>query len=157
MLGAARNLSVHQQQRMQRRERLAWIAGLVVAAVACAASLVLLSGPLPLALGLAALLGVAAISLNPRVGLYGLLFCAIVLEQWGIVGLDPVTARLPFYQTLAGSSGFPLPVSPVEMILLLTLAVILLPHVTRRAATFVPGPLFAPLVLFLAFVVAAID
>jgi hypothetical protein len=156
MVAATRDLSIYQQQKRQRRERLAGTTGLILCAVAFAASLVLPNGPLALALGLVALLFVVAISLNPRVGLYLLLFCAIFLEQWSIVGLDPLTAKLPFYQTLSGSSGFPLPVSPVEMVLLLTLAAVALPHVARRGGTFVRGPLFGPLLLFLAFVVASI-
>lgn len=156
MVGAAHNLSVHQQQRLQRRERLVWAVGLVVAAAACAAVLVLFPAPLPLALGVAAVLGAAAIVRNPRIGLYALLLSAIVLEQWGIAGLDPVTGRFPFYQTLAAASGFPLRISPVELILLLTLVLSLLPHATRRAGTFGRGPLFVPLLLFLVFVVVAI-
>jgi hypothetical protein len=119
-------------------------------------ALVLFTGPLPLALGLAALLLVVAIALRPRLGLYLLLFCAIFLEQWGITGLDPFSARFPFYQTLAGAYGIPIPVSPVEMLLLLTLVGLLLPHVARRGGIFVRGPLFGPLLLFLAFVLASI-
>ncbi len=129
---------------------------LILCALAFAVLLVLLTGPVPLAIGLGVLIGVTAIALRPRLGLYLLLFCALLLEQWGIVGLDPVTGRLPFYQTLAGTSSFPLPVSPLEMILLLTLAVVLLPLVARRGATFVRGQLFVPLMLFLAFVVLSI-
>ena len=156
MAVAARNLSVQQQQQRQRRERLAGTAVLIIAAVACGIAIVLLTGPLPLVLGLAALLAAIVISLRPRVGLYLLLFCALFLEQWGIVGLDPLTTKLPFYQTLAASAGLGIPVSPVEMLLLLTLAAIVLPHVARRGGTFVRGPLFVPLLLFLAFVVASV-
>lgn len=156
MVGATRQLSVPQQQERQRRERLAGAGGLIVGAVAFATALVLLTGPLPLALGFAVLIGVAAIALRPLIGLYLLLFSAIVLEQWGIAGLDPLTGRLPFYETLSGSSGLPLSVSPVEMVLLLTLAAVVLPRVASRSGTFVRGPLFVPLLLFLAFVVASI-
>lgn len=156
MIEATGNLSVQQQQKRQRRERLAGTAGLLVIALVCAIALVLFTGPLPLVLGLGALLLVVAISLRPRIGLYLLLFCALFLEQWGIVGLDPLTARLPFYNTLAGTYGFPLPISPVEMLLLLTLAGVLLPHVARRGAAFVRGALFVPMLLFLGFVVASI-
>ena len=156
MVGAAQNLSVHQQQRLQRRERLVWVGGLGVAAAACAAVLVLFPDPLPLALGVAGVLGAAAIALNPRIGLYVLLVSAILLEQWGIAGLDPVTGRFPFYQTLAAALGVPLRVSPVELLLLLTLGLMLPRQAARRAGTFVRGPLFVPLLLFLAGVVAAI-
>lgn len=156
MVDATRNLSVLQLQKRQRRERLVGTVGLLACAAACAIALVLYTGPLPLVIGLAALAGVAAIVHNPRVGLYLLFFGVIVLEQWGIVGIDPVTAQVPFYYTLAGSYGIPLPVSPLEMILLLTLVVVLAPHVARRGVAFVRGPLFAPLLLFLAFVVVSI-
>src|SRR5437762_2491765 len=137
MVDAAQNLSVYQQQKRQRRERLAGAAVLIACAVGFGVALAVLTGPLPLALGLAALVCVVAIALRPRIGLYLLLFCAIFLEQWAIAGLDPLTARLPFYQTLSGSSNFPLPVSPLEMLLLLTLTAVLLPHVARRGTTFV--------------------
>src|SRR5215210_2105608 len=126
MVAAARNLSVDQQQKRQHRERLADTAVLIVCAVACAVSLVLLTGPLPLAFGLVAFISAVAISLRPRIGLYLLLFCVIFLEQWGIAGLNPLTAQFPFYQTLAGAGILPIPLSPVEMILLLTLGAVVL-------------------------------
>jgi hypothetical protein len=161
MVAATRNLSVHEEQKRQRRERLVGTAALLLCAVVLAAALVLFTGPVPLALGLAALLGAVAIVRNPRTGLYLLLFCAIALEQWGILGLEPLTARLPFYQTLAGADVLPIPVSPLEMILLLTLAAMLWRSSSAARATgvetrFVRGALFAPLLLFLLFVVASI-
>ncbi|HET9493781.1 MAG TPA: O-antigen ligase family protein, partial [Chloroflexia bacterium] len=156
MVGAARDLSVYRQQKRQRRERLAGAVGLIAAAMAFATALVLLTGPLPLALGFAALLGVTVIAQNPRIGLYLLLFNAILLEQWGIVGLDPVTKWFPFYETLSGAYGAGVPVSPVEMVLLVTLAAVVLPRLIRRDGAFERGPLFLPLALFLAFVVGSI-
>ena len=98
MVDTAQNLSVPLLLKRQRRERLAGAVGLIAGAVACAVLLVLLTGPLPLVVALAAILCVAAILSNARVGLYLLFFCSLALEQWGIVGLDPVTGRLPFYQ-----------------------------------------------------------
>jgi hypothetical protein len=156
MIDAANNLSVHRQQDRQRRERLAWTAGLVLCALAWAAALALLTGPLPLAIVLGTLLFVGLILTRPRVGLYLLLFAAIFLEQWGIAGIDSLTALSPFYQTLAGAAGLPISVSPVEIVLLVTLVGVLLPLVSARGGTFARGPLFAPLLLFLAFVVASI-
>jgi hypothetical protein len=156
MLQAAQNLTVEQQVLKQRRERLIGAAALVACALAFAIALVLLTGPLPLVLGMGALLLVVAIAMKPRVGVYLLLFCALLFEQWGIVGLAPLTAIYPFYQTLASTIGFPVPVSPVELLLILTLAAVVLPHVARRGTAFVRGPLFMPLLLFLAFVVASI-
>lgn len=156
MVDVVRNLSVHQQLKRQRREQAVGAVGLIVSALVFGIALVLLTGPLPLVLGLAVLLFALSIALKPQVGLYVLLFCAIFLEQWGIVGLDPWTAQFPFYQTLAGSSDFPLPVSPVEIVLLFTLAVVLLPHIARRGVRFERGPLFVPLLLFLTFVLASI-
>jgi hypothetical protein len=156
MVGATHKLSVQQLQARQRRERIAGAGGLVVGAIAVAVALALLTGPLPLAVGFIALVVAVAIVLNPRIGLYLLLFCAVVLEQWGIVGLDPVTGRFPFYETLSGAYGVPLPVSPVEFVLLLTLAATEVPGLLRRDAEFVRGPLFVPLLVFLAVVVASI-
>ncbi|MEP6775967.1 MAG: O-antigen ligase family protein, partial [Chloroflexota bacterium] len=156
MVEAAQNLSVNRQQKRQRQERNVWTAVVVLCALAVAISLVLLTGPLPLALGLTALILVVAIFLRPRFGLYLLLFCSLFLEQWGIAGLDPVTARLPFYQTFSGTGGIPLPVSPLEVLLLVTFVAVALPQVARRGVVFVRGPLFTPLLLFLGFVVLSI-
>jgi O-Antigen ligase len=156
MVVATRNLSVHEEQTRQQREWLALTVGLIVGALVCAALLMLPNGSLALALGLGALLCVAVIWVDPRIGLYVLLFCVIFLEQWGIVGLDPLTARFPFYQTVAATTGFPLPLSPVEIMLLLTLTAVVLRRVARRERAFILGPLFLPLLLFLTFVVASV-
>jgi hypothetical protein len=155
MVAAVRKLSVVELARRQRRERVAGTVVILAGAAAFAAALVLFTGPLPLALGLAVLFGAAALLLHPRAGLYLLLFSAIFLEQWGIIGLEPVSAQFPFYETLSGAYGLPLPVSPVEMVLLVTIAGALLPHVAGRGERFVRGPLFLPLVLFMAFVAAS--
>ena len=66
---------------------------------------------------------------------------------------DVATSFLPDPR---GSGGLPISVSPVEMVLLLTLAAVVLPQVIRRGGTFVRGPLFAPLLLFITLVVASI-
>jgi hypothetical protein len=156
MVAATRDLSVDQLQRRQRRERLLGVAALIAAALGFSMALVLFGGPLPLVAVLGALGIAGAIVARPRFGLYLLLFCALFLEQWGIAGIDPVSARLPFYQTLAGAGVLPVPVSPVEMVLIVTLAAVALPMIARRGRQFVRGPLFAPLVLFLALVAASV-
>jgi hypothetical protein len=163
-------ISVYQQQQRQRRERLAGAAGLVACAVALGAALVMFADPLPLAVGVGVLACVGTILVRPRIGVYLLLFCALFLEQWGIVGLDPVSARFPFYRTLSGTGTLAVPVSPVEMLLLLTLASLVMRVLFQGRATmreqiadlqarggiFVRGPLFAPVLLFLVFVVASL-
>jgi hypothetical protein len=156
MVGAAQNLSVLQMQKRQRRERIMGATGLLICAAACAIALVLVTGPLPLAIGLVGLVVAVGIFRKPVVGLYLLFFCSIFLEQWGIVGLNPVTANVPFYYTLSGAYGIPIPVSPLEMILVVTLVAMMVPYVARRGVQFVRGQLFAPLVLFLAFVIGSI-
>src|SRR6476661_1785831 len=156
MVQAVQNLSVNQQQKRQRQERFIWTALLIGCALAFAFALAFVTGPLPIAAGLVALLLIVAIAVRPRTGLYLLLFCSLFLEQWGIVGLDPVTARLPFYQTFSGTGGIPLPVSPLEVLLIVTLAAVAFPHVARRGGVFVRGPLFTPILLFLSFVVLSI-
>jgi hypothetical protein len=156
MVAATRNSSVSELMKKQRRERIAGTVIITAGTAALAAALVLLTGPLPLAIGFALLVGAAAIMLHPRAGLYLLLFSAIFLEQWGIVGLDPVTAQFPFYETLSGAYGVPLPVSPVEMVLLVTLAGALLPYAAGGKERFVRGKLFVPVLLFMALVVASL-
>ena len=156
MVQAVQNLSVTEQQKRQRQERLVWTVVLIGCALTCAFALALVTGPLPIAAGLVALMLVVAIAIRPRLGLYLLLFCSLFLEQWGIVGLDPVTARLPFYQTFSGTGGIPLPVSPLEVLLIVTLVAVAFPHIARRGGVFVRGPLFTPMLLFLSFVVLSI-
>lgn len=156
MVQAVQNLSVNQQQKRQRQERLIWSGLLIACAIACAFALTFVTGPLPIAAGLVALMLVVVIAVRPRTGLYLLLFCSLFLEQWGIVGLDPITARIPFYQTFSGTGGIPLPVSPLEVLLIVTLAAVAIPHIARRGGAFVRGPLFSPMLLFLSFVVLSI-
>jgi hypothetical protein len=156
MVAASRPLSIREQQARQRRERLAGAAALVAGGIACATAMVLVTGPLVPAIGFTALLCAAAIWRQPVAGVYILFGCALAVEEWGIAGLSPLTGRVPIYQTLAGSTGVPLSISPVELLILLTFAAVVLPIVARRGARFQTGPLLAPLLIFLVAVVASI-
>ncbi len=100
----------------------------------------------------AAVIGLGVICRQPVLSVYFLVFTAIFLEQWGITGLAPLTAQTHIFETLSGFTPIPIPISPVELIMLLTLGVILLPALAKQGRPVVGGPLLVPLLIFLAAV-----
>jgi hypothetical protein len=63
---------------------------------------------------------VIAIVEHPVVGVYVLLGAALVLEQYPILGIDPLTAQTRFFQNLSAYSVIPLRLSAADLLLLLT-------------------------------------
>jgi hypothetical protein len=57
----------------------------------------------------------------PRSGLYALLGAAVLFEEWGIAGLEPITAQTHFFQNVSGFTEVPLRLSMADMLALLTL------------------------------------
>ena len=146
-----------------RRQR--WIDALTAAAIV----LVTLASASALALGISPLIPLALLTVaggsvaigvlwrRPVRIVYLLVLCALVVEQYAIVGLDPVTTHIPFYQTLSGAFRIPVSVSPAELILLLGIAAVLLPPLARkrRPSGFYRGALFGPMMFFLLAIVVA--
>ena len=98
-----------------------YLAAIVVAAaVAYAAALIALGGNPLLALPLLAALVTLAILARPVVGVYLLVGAAVLLEQWAIAGLDPLTAQTHFFENLSGFSDVPIRLSACDLLALLT-------------------------------------
>jgi len=99
------------------------IGGLGIAAAgAYAATLVATDGePLLVAPLIGALVGLAVFA-RPLIGLYMLFGLAILLEQWEISGLSPLTAQTHFFQNISGFSNVPLRLSACDLLALMTLA-----------------------------------
>ncbi len=83
---------------------------------------------------------------RPLTILYFLVAAALIIEQWPIAGLSVFTTQ-PFFQTLSGAGFLPLPVSPAEITLLLTLAAVLLQSITKQRVY--KGALFGAMMWFL--------
>lgn len=122
--------------------------GALVVGVAAAVPLVLL-------LLIIAVLAAGAVCRRPVLAVYGLVLAALLLEQFPIEGLDPFTARTHAYQAVSGFSPLPLPVSPVELLIALGLATVVLPAMAHPGDALHWGSLFGPLAIFLAAVFSA--
>ena len=57
----------------------------------------------------------------PRSGLYTLFAAALLLEQWGIAGLNPITAQTHFFENVSGYSAIPLRFSLADILAVLAL------------------------------------
>lgn len=144
---------------MQRRSTVLGVAGLLVCTLAFAAVLVAAidpSMPMLMLILVVGLTGAGMIWRHPALSVYIFVFAALTFEQWPVVGIDPITAQTRFFQTLSGA-GFPLPlpVSPAEMLLIMSLVAVILPPLARRGSPFHTGTLFGPMMFFLAMVLAA--
>lgn len=100
-----------------------YLGGLVtVIAAAYAATLIAFEGEPLLAAPLVGALVAFAVLMRPIVGVYLLLGAAILLEQWPIAGLEPLTAQTHFFENFSGFSDVPLRLSACDLLALLTLA-----------------------------------
>lgn len=158
MLAPAASLSVERQRAQLRVERGLGVTLLLVTALAY--GLLLATGrvvtlPILMAAGCASLLIAAIIIRRPITGLYLLVFAALFVEQWGIVGVDPLAWRLHFYETLSGTYGIPISASPIEMLILVSLLAAAL-AAGRTGARWYHGVLNWPVVFFLLTVVASL-
>jgi hypothetical protein len=99
------------------------VGGLAIAAAgAYGATLLATDGePLLVAPLVGALVGLA-VFVRPLVGLYMLFGLAILLEQWEITGLAPLTAQTHFFQNISGFSNVPVRLSACDLLALMTLA-----------------------------------
>jgi hypothetical protein len=96
--------------------------GLVIAiATAYAATLVVTEGePLFVAPLVGAIVGVAVFG-RPVLGVYLLFGASVLLEEFGILGLSPLTAQTHFFQNISGFSDLPVRLSACDLLALLTL------------------------------------
>jgi hypothetical protein len=97
------------------------LAACAVGAAALLAIVVILSeGDLKIAAPLVVALVAIAIVAHPIVGVYVLLGAALALEQYPILGIDPLTAQTRFFQNLSAYSVIPLRLSVADLLMLLT-------------------------------------
>jgi len=132
--------SGHDAVRMRR----VWvlIGGLAIAvAGSYAATLVATEGEPLLVVPLVGALVGLAIFTRPELGLYFLFAAAILLEQFEISGLSPLTARTNFFQNISGFSNVPLRFSACDVVAVMTLASWLMRRVVGANAPARVGPL----------------
>ena len=110
------------------------LAGWYALAIATGTAEVMLLAPL------AAVLVVVLVAARPAAGLYLVFAGALLLEQFDIAGISPLTAHTRFYQNLSTFTPIPLRLSAADLLVLLTFASIAVRHFVRkdRART---GPL----------------
>lgn len=152
--------TVASERNAQRRLQLIGYAAVLLCALGSLASFgsERLAKVLPLALLMLCVLALAAGLLlrKPVVAVYAFIVASLCFEQWPIPGLDPITTQTRFWQTMSGAGlPIPLPVSPAELLLLGTLALIILPAAVGRGPGIYGGALAKPMLLFLAAILGA--
>ena len=115
-----------------RAARSSWILGASAVALAGLFAVVVVQsdGDLRLVAPLVAVLAGAAIVAHPIVGVFLLFGAALVLEQYPILGIEPLTAQTRFFQNLSAYTAVPLRLSIADLLTLLTIG-----SCARRCAT----------------------
>jgi hypothetical protein len=89
-----------------------------------------------------------ALMVWPRLGLYTLFAAALLLEEWGIAGLEPITGQLHFFQNVSGYTPIPLRLSAADLLAIFTFAAWLLRRVVRANEPGRLGPIGWPIVAY---------
>lgn len=111
--------------------------------------------PLVLFIVIAGLLFFAVLWRWPVLSVYLLVFSALLIDQWPVPGIEPITDKTHLYRTLSSFTPLRLPMTPAEIILGVALLAVLLPALGRRGSGFYRGSLFGPVLFFLLAVLAA--
>ncbi len=122
------------------RERPAIVAVLALA-LACSIAIVRSGGDPLLLVPLLTTLVIVAVMAHPVLGVYLVFGGAILLEQYFILGLEPITVGTHFYQNLSAYTPVPLRLSVVDLLMLLTTAA----WAARMATGRHPRPRMGPL------------
>lgn len=97
--------------------------------------------PFPM-IALSVLLIIAAmVWKRPIFGIYLLVAGTVVFEAFRLNFPDSFTDTIPFFQSFA-NSGLPLPLFPVELLMLAVIGIIILKRIATRATPLQTGPLF---------------
>lgn len=157
MVDASRIYSAGYQRAQQRRFNV--IGGIGLLGFTLALGLVLTRGisatPILIIVACVALTAVVLIWRKAVVAVYILLAGTLLFDQWPIAGLDPITLRAHFFQSLSGFTPIKIPINPAEMVLFLALAAILLPAWAGVGPKFYRGSLYGPVMFFLVAVIAS--
>jgi hypothetical protein len=129
------------------------IAALITGTVAYAAAVITTQGSPYFVLPFVAALAGVALMVWPRLGLYTLFGAALLLEEWGIAGLEPITGQLHFFQNVSGYSPIPIRLSAADLLALFTLVAWLLRRVVRANEPGRLGSLGWPILAYGAFFV----
>lgn len=130
--------------------RAMWIALLLVAALGYAVVTGITETPflvLPFAMVVVSL----ALLVWPRLGLYTLFAAALLFEEWGIAGLDPITGQVHFFQNVSGFTPIPLRFSTADALAILILVAWLLRRLVGANAPARLGPLGWPALALASF------
>jgi hypothetical protein len=103
-------------------------------------------GELVLAAASALVLGPGVFWRRPEVAFYVTLLCAILIEQFGIAGLDPITTQTHFFQSFSGFTPLPLPIMAADIVVAPALLALSL-RALARSGPFYRGALFGPVML----------
>ena len=128
--------------------RVAVVLGVMAVTVAYAVAVSITEGSPYFVLPFACALAVLALLVWPRLGLYVLFGAALLLEEWGIAGIEPITGQLHFFQNISGYSPIPLRLSAADMLMLLTLLAWLLRRVVRANEPGRLGPIGWPVIAY---------
>lgn len=129
------------------------VAAIFASAVAYAAVTIASDGSPYLVLPFAAAVVALALFMWPRFGLFTLFGAAILLEEWGIAGIEPITGQLHFFQNVSGYTSIPLRFSIADSLAVLTLLAWLLRRLVGANEPARIGPLGKPMFALLGFFV----
>jgi hypothetical protein len=150
-VGGAENIT-------RSRRALLFVGGLLIAvATACASTLVATEGePLVVAPLVGAVVGLAVFA-RPVLGVYLLFAAAILLEEFAIPGLEPLTAQTNFFQNISSFTEVPVRLSAADLLASLTLTSWALRRAVGANAPVRIGPFgWGVAVYLLAFILGAI-
>ncbi len=124
---------------LRSRESLV-VASALAFAVACTVAILQTDGDPIVLVPLIAALVVVAVCAHPVVGVYLLFGGALLLEQYTIIALTPITANTHFYQNISAYTSIPIRLSVADLLMLLTLG----SWAVRTAAGLGPKPRMGP-------------
>ena len=121
----------------------------VALAIAAWYALAIASGTVELIMlaPLAAALVVIIVAARPVAGLYLVFAGALLLEQYDIPGISPITAHTRFFQNVSAFTPIPLRLSAADLLVLLAFASAAVRHIARRERP-VTGPIAAAAALY---------
>jgi hypothetical protein len=124
-----------------RTKEMALLVGAILASLAYAASIILSEGePALVALPIMLFVGGALVA-RPVFGVYLLFGAGILLEQWPIAGLDPLTARSHIFENISNYTALPLRLSVGDLLVVAALLSWLARLAVRACPSARRGPL----------------
>ena len=126
------------------------IGALLCVVLAYAVALIATDGSPYLVIPFAAGLVVLVLFMYPRLGVFTLFGAAILVEEWGIAGIEPIT-QIHFFQNVSGYTSIPLRFSISDLLMVLTLIAWALRRAVGANEAGRLGPLGRPMLALAAF------